>query len=95
MSTDQTPETASKVAKIRVFLHPGPVLSKEDRDRHFISAGRLAELYGLRLQDCIVVDWDRPNKILGHRKQESDVHLYPRRDGIYRLPDKLNQLRSN
>lgn len=66
--------------RVRYIVHPGTVMSRNDRDRHFISAPRLAALYGVR--DYVVVDDDRP----GFRAEPGDVHLYPRFDGDYRLP---------
>lgn len=33
-------------------LHPGFVTSKNDGDEHYISAGKLMELYGLKREEC-------------------------------------------
>ena len=67
----------------RYVLHPGYVVSHTDGDRHYIGAGRLAELYGLprNARTVIVADWR-----MGFREQDGDVHLYPRLDGDYKLP---------
>lgn len=66
---------------MRYILHPGTVKSKTDGQEHYISAARLARLYGLNLVDCIV-----------HTEPKSyafnvyDIHLHPRYDGDYTLP---------
>lgn len=71
--------------KLRYVLHPGRVTSKNDGQRHYITALSLADLYGVNLRDCTVVlsgEEDRP----GYREQPGDIHLRPRIDGDYRLP---------
>jgi hypothetical protein len=68
----------------RIFAHPGHVVGRTDGDEHYIPAGRLAELYGVRLRDCIIVDKHHPQNKYGYKKREGDIHLYPRRDGDYR-----------
>lgn len=78
-------------------LHPGPVTSKRDGDRHFIDAHQLARLYGVSPRECVVVPWDvRPGPgharthelLLDRIKRMNLVHLYPRHDGKYTLPEK-------
>jgi len=81
-SSDSSPSAGSAR---RIFVHPGHVVSRTDGDLHFIPAGRLAELYGVRLRDCIVVDKHDPqNHQHGYKNRDGDIHLYPRRDGDYR-----------
>lgn len=36
------------MGEMRYVLHPGPIISKNDGDLHYINAPRLARLYGLR-----------------------------------------------
>jgi hypothetical protein len=74
-------------------LHPGPVTSKTDGDRHFIDARTLAFLYRVRPSECVVVPWqaqprsEREHQLLLERIERMDlVHLYPRLDGNYTLP---------
>lgn len=66
-------------------LHPGYVTSRNDGDRHFIDASRLARLYGIPLRDCLRMS-QVPARDLG-----KVVHLYPRFDGNYTLPVKHGQ----
>jgi hypothetical protein len=62
---------------MRYVIHPGDILSKNDRDIHFISAGQLMDLYGLDPKQCVVFQ--------DHTRYEpDDIHLYPRFDGDYR-----------
>jgi hypothetical protein len=64
-------------------LHPGYVISKNDGDEHYISAGQLARLYRLGpFEYCV---WVEPNIYL--RVWEDYIHLYPRYDGNYGRPD--------
>jgi hypothetical protein len=69
--------------KRRIILHPGEVFSEHDRQRHFIDAPRLARLYGVRLEDCLVQDYRNPESYRGFYARKNDMHLYPRKDGSY------------
>ena len=60
-----------------LYLEKGP---------EFISAPRLAVLYGLSREDCILADLTRPSTLLGLPKLP---RLYPRYDGKYKLPEHL------
>jgi len=66
-------------------LHPGYVRSKFDGDEHFITAGQLAHLHGVPMQECVVVPWDDPreNSLKGFKRDDL-VHLYPSYHGNYR-----------
>lgn len=66
-------------------LHPGWVSGKFDGDRHYISAIRLAELYGVPIHKCVI----GPGTDLDVRQwiePVGAVHLRPRHDGNYVLP---------
>ena len=63
----------------KYVLHPGEVISRNDAQIHHISAIRLADLYGVDPRECIVAG-------PGIRMDDA-IHLYPRSDGNYRLPD--------
>jgi len=66
---------------VQLVLRPGYIMSKTDGDIHFISADKLADLYGVRLSKCVVVHDQFP-----YLRESSDVtyvHLYPRYDGDY------------
>jgi hypothetical protein len=83
----------------RIFLHPGPVTSKVDGDRHYVDAAALSYLYSVPLKACNVVLSDLPAWWIQRMRrqdsgfehflpvgvfpQEGDVHLYPRYDGKY------------
>lgn len=76
-------------------LHPGPVTSKNDRDRHFIDAHQLAFLYRVRPSECVVVPWnvepgrERQRQLLLERIERMNlIHLRPRYDGRYTLPSQ-------
>lgn len=64
----------------RYVLHPGWVMSKNDGDRHYITALKLVELYRVHPADCRVYGTEMPDK-------EGEVHLWPRYDGNYTLPE--------
>ena len=75
-------------------LHPGPVTSKRDGDRHFIDAHQLAFLYRVRPSECVVVPWNvEPGRelqrqlLLERIERMNLIHLHPRASGNYTLPD--------
>lgn len=70
----------------KYVLHPGHVISKNDGQSHFVSAARLADLYGVSLRDCI--NADAPEYLAVQHSSASFTHLYPRRDGDYRVPGR-------
>ena len=59
----------------KYILHPGFVISASDRDRHFIGAGQLAQLYGVSLVECIVDD-----EAIRTQFRDSLIHLWPQHD---------------
>lgn len=77
-----------KIPKVyRIMLHPDVVYSKNDGDRHFISASQLKYLWGVLPSDIVVV-YDHKNPLHDDyhlNKYSPDViHLGPMRDGNYR-----------
>lgn len=85
--------------QIKYVLRPGIIPSKNDKDRHFIDAPTLARLYGVRMQECVIIDLNDPqvyvdseNKPVkrGYTREQLDalIWLYPRYDGNYTLPEK-------
>jgi hypothetical protein len=64
----------------KYVLHPGTVVSQCDGDIHYVDSVRLADLYGVRLYECVT--WDHRTMT----RQDGQIHLYPRDDGDYRLP---------
>lgn len=67
----------------RFIPHPGFIRSEYDKQKHFVSATQLSQLYGVDLRDCIVLDYDRPECGAGFEWKEDDIDLYPRSDGKY------------
>lgn len=70
----------------KYIVHPGPVYSKNDFDRHHISAGQLMRLYGVSVSECLVCAHCQGRKMLPCVRDAGYVHLYPRSDGNYELP---------
>lgn len=70
---------------IHFVLHPGTIRSATDGDIHWINATRLAGLYGVPLSKCTIAG--RPDS-RGYQERCGDIHLYPREDGDYRLPEE-------
>lgn len=81
-------------------LHPGWVTSRYDREQHYITAGALAELYGLKPDQYVV--WIFPNNI--GCEWSNYIHLYPKYHGDYKkinhstekdLLEQAKELRQN
>lgn len=53
-----------------------------DRDVHFVSPQHLARLYGLKAEECIMVDITRPETLRALPKGLR--RYYPRADGKYK-----------
>lgn len=69
----------------KYILCPGYVTSRNDGQRHYITAARLARLYGVRYQECLIDD-EVSHLTRGLHVLPGDVRLYPRYDGDYTLP---------
>lgn len=70
----------------KYIVYGGYVPSKSDKDLHYISAKKVAELYGISPRECLMIDnYNKDEKtrglIIGDR-----IELYPRFDGSYKLP---------
>jgi predicted aconitase with swiveling domain len=72
--------------QIRYVLHPGYVESKNDGQRHYISASQLAFLYHVDPRECRVVDPERSETMWG-ASTIGLVHLYPKYRGDYQFPE--------
>lgn len=68
----------------RYILFPGRVRSRTDGDIHFVGAVKLARLYGVPLDKCLVV---RGDNYRYYKKLPGDICLFPRSDGNYKLPE--------
>lgn len=72
-------------------LHPGVITSHGDGLPHFINAPRLAGLYGVRMDDCAIAPEPRAFDTAASWRADPYaglIHLYPRADDIYVLPEK-------
>jgi hypothetical protein len=70
----------------KFVVHPGYAISRNDWDRHYISAQALMDLYEVHQNECIVLDqWDpRLDRSLGFRGLENLLHLHPLAGPDYR-----------
>lgn len=81
---------------VRYLLCPGQVKSRTDGDWHHIGARDLARLYGVRLDECLMLpDPGRERfscerlRLLKRCESGGDlVQLRPRGDGDYCIPEK-------
>jgi hypothetical protein len=81
----------AKAPIIRYVLCPGTIVSAKDGDVHFINAHTLAQLYGVRFDECVVYpagDQEWHDKMRNHLRREFShlPWLHPRYDGNYTLP---------
>jgi len=81
----------------KYLVFPGKVISRHDGDSHFITADKLIRLFGVKREECIIINsLDEAGRIMntepGFQKM---IHLSPRWDGDYTLPNanKLDELR--
>jgi hypothetical protein len=67
----------------KYVLHPGYVTSKNDGDRHFIDAKKLARLYSVPMCECVVQpDISDPRNKYWHPPEDA-IHLRPSYEGNY------------
>lgn len=66
-------------------LYPGSVRSINDGQVHYINGMQLARLYGVALDECVVVLPDRSSRDLLNL-----IPLGPKANGDYRLPNAKN-----
>jgi hypothetical protein len=62
------------------YIVIGDWVYSKDGDKHFVSPQRLALLYGLNPDECVLADITRPSTLLGLPELP---RLYPRSDGEY------------
>jgi hypothetical protein len=63
-------------------LCPGWITSINDMDTHYISAPKLARLYGLRFSGCLVLTKTNYRSFLDVGKY---IFLHPKKDGDYTI----------
>jgi hypothetical protein len=66
---------------IKYVIHPGHVISKNDGERHYISAAQLMYFYKVRPGECVVDHYDNYIPFEGREL----IHLYPKYNGDYEL----------
>jgi len=68
---------------IKYIVWPGYIISKNDGDRHYISAEQLVSLYGVSIRECIVINGPEERyKLRGINRDL--INLFPRADGKYK-----------
>ena len=72
----------------KYLIVPGWVTSKNDGDKHFISAERLIDLYGINPQDCRIFNDDGKSH-RGFIRKADEIILEPDFTGEYKLPKEL------
>ena len=74
----------------RYVLMPGYVVSKNDGDRHYVSAAQLAFLYKVDMRDCYIYNPDNYRTEsefrMAQERMADLIKLAPRYDGDYTLP---------
>ena len=68
------------------YVHPGPMISKNDGDRHWVTGRALIQLYGLNPRTTVIVQPNLQGEG-GRHDEPGDRHFYPRYDGNYRTPE--------
>lgn len=71
---------AKSTIRTRYILHPGPIRSPNDGERHDITFTQLARCYGLRLGECIDANFSDGYAPTFLNKL---IHLWPRDKGDY------------
>lgn len=65
-------------AQVKYVVHPGFVISKQDKDTHYVGYNTLVALYGVDPRNCELY-----NPVVNYTSEY--LHLYPRFDGNYTL----------
>ena len=71
---------------VKYVIFPGPVTSKTDGDRHYITAPQLARLYGVDIKLCRVVHRQSQTMPHGCDMCPGELALHPKYNGDYTLP---------
>lgn len=71
---------------VKYILVPGTIVSQYDEDQHYINAARLAHLYGVSMDECVVWHTDSPG---GPPGPSGALLLLPDAYGRY---DKIRKL---
>lgn len=71
----------------RYALCPGFIISRYDKQKHYIGAEHLARLYGVNYHQCVIIDRQRPETYLG-RNLSKYIMLRPHYNSNYHLPKR-------
>lgn len=66
----------------KYILYPGFVVSKHDRERHYVGAQQLARLFGVDMRECITAE---PSARFSSEFLDKLIPLRPRPSGNYTL----------
>lgn len=66
---------------IKYVICPGYMISKNDREVHYISSIQLMKLYNVNPAECIICDYSRPKTHKG--LHNNLIYLYPKYNGHY------------
>ena len=66
---------------IKYIVHGGHVISKNDKEFHYLSEEDVIRLYNVPRNLCILA-----KEAKGLRGTDNYIHLYPSQDGNYELP---------
>lgn len=84
------------MTKKRYLLCPGMVTSRTDGDQHYVDAHVLALLYGVRMDECVVLPYRSANpidqrnreRLISSADRGELIALRPRYDGNYDMLKK-------
>lgn len=71
---------------IKYAICPGPIRSSSDGQWHHIRASDLIKLYGVKPAECLILDWNNPERLRG-LDIDHLIRLCPRLDGNYTLEE--------
>ena len=71
---------------IKYVLCPGWFISKNDNEEHYVCAKDLSELYGVNLDDCLILN--DTNYIFLNRANNNLKFLTPKENGEYEIKNK-------
>jgi len=76
--------------KIKYIVYPSVVLSKTDKQVHYISADSLMHLYRVKREDCVIAN--EHNYYSLKERYKNAVVLFPDYNGNYKIKqEKINE----
>jgi hypothetical protein len=77
--------------QLTFICHPGWVKSQHDNDEHYLSAAKVANLYGLSLSDPNVKLVNPDDKVFHIRPASYEINLWPQPNGDYNLQTRITE----